>query len=234
MLIQPLTDYEEPLTRCLKTIFTSRQEKIHIESTLGFSYCNQWSGFGKASNNLIVLLIQFSDRNASIDRYVRLHVLFLLSVVFSISFLFFAYAFPVVSKCNEIRGTGVLKGILNCPNQKKKKICTFNLLSLTGLHYIQCVFKGWCIVSTVQETLQFINSTSKIIRLFLIFTVTVTRRKTIVGKSPFKIDREKRMTFPQIYCVFKYTIKKSHLIPNGKMDCFCLPWFAARRCIFLT
>ena len=89
MLIQPLTDYEEPLTRCLKTIFTSRQEKIHIESTLGFSYCNQWSGFGKASNNLIVLLIQFSDRNASIDRYGRLHVLFLLSVVFSISFLFF-------------------------------------------------------------------------------------------------------------------------------------------------
>ena len=33
MLIQPLTYYEEPLTRCLKTIVASRQEKIYIEST---------------------------------------------------------------------------------------------------------------------------------------------------------------------------------------------------------
>ena len=94
MLIQPLTDYEEPLTRCLKTIFTSRQEKIHIESTLGFSYCNQWSGFGKASNNLIVLLIQFSDRNASIDRYVRLHVLFCYQLFFRFLFFFLLTLFP--------------------------------------------------------------------------------------------------------------------------------------------
>ena len=33
MLIQPLTYYEEPLTRRLNTIFVSRQEKIYIEST---------------------------------------------------------------------------------------------------------------------------------------------------------------------------------------------------------
>ena len=33
MLIQPLTYYEEPLTRCLNTIFALRQEKIYIEST---------------------------------------------------------------------------------------------------------------------------------------------------------------------------------------------------------
>ena len=33
MLIQPLTYYEEPLTRCLNTIVASRQEKIYIEST---------------------------------------------------------------------------------------------------------------------------------------------------------------------------------------------------------
>ena len=33
MLIQPLTYYEEPLTRCLNTIFALRQEKTYIEST---------------------------------------------------------------------------------------------------------------------------------------------------------------------------------------------------------
>ena len=84
------------------------------------------------------------------DRYVRLHISF-----FQFFFLFFAYDLPVACRYNEIRGTGLLRGILNCLNRKKKKkICTFNLFSLTGLHYIQCVFKGWCILSTVQETLQ--------------------------------------------------------------------------------
>ena len=82
MLIQPLTYYEEPLTRCLNTIFALRQEKIYIESTQGCSYCNQWPGFGKASN-----LIMFSKRNSFMDRYVRLHVSFLYSVFFSIFLL---------------------------------------------------------------------------------------------------------------------------------------------------
>ena len=33
MLIQPLTYYEEPLTRCLNTIFALRQEKTYNERT---------------------------------------------------------------------------------------------------------------------------------------------------------------------------------------------------------
>ena len=85
MLIQPLTYYEEPLTRCLNTIVASRQEKIYIESTQGCSYCNQWPGFGKASN--LIVLIQFSKRNASMDGYVRLQVSFLFSALFSIFLL---------------------------------------------------------------------------------------------------------------------------------------------------
>ena len=85
MLIQPLTYYEEPLTRCLNTIVASRQEKIYIESTQGCSYCNQWPGLGKASN--LIVVTQSSKRNASMDGYVRLQVSFLFSALFSIFLL---------------------------------------------------------------------------------------------------------------------------------------------------
>lgn len=88
MLIQPLTYYEEPLTRCLNTFLLQDRRKYILKvprPAYIVAYCNQWPGFGKASN--LIVLIQSSKRNASMDGYVRLQVSFLFSALFSIFLL---------------------------------------------------------------------------------------------------------------------------------------------------
>ena len=60
-------------------------------------------------------------------------------------FYFFAYALPVVCRYNEIRGTGLFRGILNCLNRKKKIVrlfyslelvfTIFSVYSKAGAHY---------------------------------------------------------------------------------------------------
>ena len=147
------------------------------------------------------------------DGYVRLQVSFLFSVLFSI---FFAYALPVVCRYNEIRGTGLLRGIPDCLNRKKKKLCTFNLFPLTGLHYIQCVFKGWCILSTVQEKLQ--SVAIQLVKSTVLSSFSPHKTENCSWQKPVRNLQRKTDDFsPNL---LHFTRQKSHLTSNGKMDCF--------------
>ena len=144
-------------------------------------------------------------------------------------FLFFAYALPVVCRYNEIRGTGLLRGIPDCLNRKKKKkLCTFNLFPLTGLHYIQGVFKGWCILSTVQEKLQ--SVAIQLVKSTVFSSFSPHKTENCSWQKPVRnLQRKTDDFFPNL---LHFTRQKSHLTSNGKMDCFCLPGFAVRCCFF--
>ena len=131
-------------------------------------------------------------------------------------FYFFAYALPVVCRYNEIRGTGLLRGIPDCLNRKKKKLCTFNLFPLSGLHYIQCVFKGWCILSTVQEKLQ--SVAIQLVKSTVLSSFSPHKTENCSWQKPVRNLQRKTDDFsPNL---LHFTRQKSHLTSNGKMDCF--------------
>lgn len=131
-------------------------------------------------------------------------------------FYFFAYALPVVCRYNEIRGTDLFRGILNCLNRKKKKICTFNLFPLSGLHYIQCVFKGWCILSTVQEKLQ--SVAIQLVKSTVFSSFSPHKTENCSWQKPVRNLQRKTDDFsPDL---LHFTRQKSHLTSDCKMDCF--------------
>lgn len=132
----------------------------------------------------------------------------------------------MVCRYNEIRSTDLFRGILNCLNRKKKKICTFNLFRLSGLHYIQCVFKGWCILSTVQEKLQ--SVAIQLVKSTVFSSFSPHKTENCSWQKPVRNRQRKTDDFsPNL---LHFTRQKSHLTSNGKMDCFVflgLPCVAA-------
>ena len=134
----------------------------------------------------------------------------------------------MVCRYNEIRGTDLFRGILNCLNRKKKKICTFNLFPLSGLHYIQCVFKGWCILSTVQEKLQ--SVAIQLVKSTVLSSFSPHKTENCSWQKPVRNRQRKTDDFFPKFIAF-YTTKKSPYIEwqNGLL---CLPGFAVRCCFF--
>ena len=125
---------------------------------------------------------------------------------------------------SEIRGTGLFRGILNCLNRKKKKkICTFNLFRLSGLHYIQGVFKGWCILSTVQEKLQ--SVAIQLVKSTVFSSFSTHKTGNCSWQKPVR-NRQRKTDdfFPNLL----------HFSPNIEWQngLLCLPGFAARCCVF--
>ena len=100
--------------------------------------------------------------------------------------------------------------------EKKKKICTFNLFPLSGLHYIQCVFKGWCILSTVQEKLQ--SVAIQLVKSTVLSSFSPHKTENCSWQKPVRNLQRKTDDFsPNL---LHFTRQKSHLTSNGKMDCF--------------
>ena len=147
------------------------------------------------------------------------------------SFHFFAYALPVACRYNEIRGTGLLRGILNWLNRKKKKICTFNLFPLTGLHYIQCVLNGWCILSTVQEKLQ--SVAIQLVKSTVFSSFSPHKTENCSWQKPVRNRQRKTDDFSPnlLHC----TRQKSHLTSNGKIAWLLLSsWVCRASLLFLN
>ena len=134
----------------------------------------------------------------------------------------------MVCRYNEIRGTGLFRGILNCLNRKKKLYVYF--IPLTGLHYIQCVFKGWCILSTVQEKLQ--SVAIQLVKSTVFSSFSPHKTENCSWQKPVRNLQRKTDDFsPNL---LHFTRQKSHLTSNGKMDCFVFLGLPRVAAFFLT
>ena len=135
----------------------------------------------------------------------------------------------MVCRYNEIRGTGLFRGILNCLN-RKKKLYVYFIPSNWSLLYSVCIQRLVHIIDCSGKTSISSNSASKINRIFLIFTAR--DGKLLLAKTCSKSTEKDGWLFPKF--VAFYTTKKSPNIEwqNGLLF---LPGFAARcRFFFLT
>ena len=139
MLIQPLTYYEEPLTRCLNTFLLQDRTKYILKVPRAAYIVTS----GLVSAKLAIWSCKFSSVNETHPWIGMYDCKFLFYIQFF--FYFIAYALPVVCRYNEIRGTGLFRGILNCLNRKKKIVrlfyslelvfTIFSVYSKAGAHY---------------------------------------------------------------------------------------------------